>query len=60
LIFERHLPQTIEFVDRHPTQIFIVDHIAKPNIKSQVFSPWRERMGSLLAGRTSIAKCRDW
>jgi L-fuconolactonase len=47
LIFERHLPQTIEFVDRHPTQIFIVDHIAKPNIKCQVLSPWRERMREL-------------
>ena len=30
LIFERHLPQTIEFVDRHPGQIFVIDHIAKP------------------------------
>src|SRR5277367_2397660 len=29
LIFERHLPQTIEFVDRHPHQIFVLDHIAK-------------------------------
>ncbi len=47
LIFERHLPQTIEFVDRHPTQVFVLDHIAKPKIKSQVFSPWRERMGEL-------------
>jgi L-fuconolactonase len=47
LIFERHLPQTIEFVDRHPTQIFVLDHIAKPKIKSQVLSPWRERMREL-------------
>jgi L-fuconolactonase len=47
LIFERHLPQTIEFVDRHPTQIFILDHIAKPNIKGRVLSPWRERMREL-------------
>jgi L-fuconolactonase len=47
LIFERHLPQTIEFVDRHPTQVFILDHIAKPKIKSQALSPWRERMREL-------------
>jgi L-fucono-1,5-lactonase len=47
LIFERHLPQTIEFVDRHPTQIFILDHIAKPKIKSKVLSPWREHMKEL-------------
>src|SRR5258707_559465 len=30
LIFERHLPQTLQFVDRHPEQRFVVDHIAKP------------------------------
>jgi L-fuconolactonase len=47
LIFERHLPQTIKFVDRHPTQIFILDHIAKPKIKSKVLSPWRELMREL-------------
>lgn len=47
LIFERHLPQTIEFVDRHPTQIFVLDHIAKPKIRTQVLSPWRERMQEL-------------
>lgn len=47
LIFERHLPQTLAFVDRHPRQIFVVDHIAKPRIRDGVFSPWRERMKDL-------------
>jgi len=40
LIFERHLPQTIEFVDRHANQVFVVDHIAKPRIKDRVLTPW--------------------
>lgn len=44
LIFERHLPQTIEFVDRHPSQIFIVDHIARPRIRERLVSPWREHI----------------
>lgn len=47
LIFEKHLPQTIEFVDRHPGQIFIVDHIAKPQIKEGKISPWRENLRKL-------------
>ena len=47
LIFERHLPQTIEFVDRHANQVFIVDHVAKPRIKDRLLSPWRERMRDL-------------
>ncbi len=44
LIFERQLPQAIQFVDRHPDQIFILDHIAKPRIKENVISPWRENI----------------
>jgi len=47
LIFERHLPQTIEFVDRHPDQIFIVDHIAKPRIREQALSPWKGHIADL-------------
>ncbi len=47
LIFERHLAPTIEFVDRHPDQIFIVDHIAKPRIREQQISPWRENLSEL-------------
>jgi L-fuconolactonase len=47
LIFERHLPQTIQFVDRHPEQRFIVDHVAKPRIKDNVLSPWRENLREL-------------
>ena len=47
LIYERQLPQTIKFVDAHPNQIFILDHIAKPRIREQVLSPWRERIHDL-------------
>ncbi len=47
LIFERHLSQTIQFVDRHPNQRFAVDHIAKPRIKDQLRSPWQELITEL-------------
>ncbi len=69
LIFERHLPQTIEFVDRHPNQIFIVDHIAKPRIREGVISPWRENITELarrenvfckLSGLVTEASWRSW
>jgi len=40
LIFEKHLPAAIAFVDRHPNQVFILDHIAKPQIKDRILSPW--------------------
>jgi L-fuconolactonase len=56
LIFERHLPQTIQFVDRHPDQVFILDHVAKPRIRDRVFSPWRENIRKL--ARRSNVYCK--
>lgn len=47
LIFERQLPQTIRFVDAHPDQIFVLDHIAKPRIKENVLEPWRKNIREL-------------
>ncbi len=47
LIFERHLPQAIQFVDRHPNQVFVVDHLAKPRVKDGLISPWRENIRKL-------------
>jgi L-fuconolactonase len=44
LIFERHLKPSIRFVDQHPNQMFILDHVAKPKIKERILSPWREDM----------------
>jgi L-fuconolactonase len=47
LIFERHLPQAIELVDRHPDQIFVLDHLAKPRVREALLSPWRENIRQL-------------
>lgn len=44
LIYERQFPQAIEFVDRHPEQVFVLDHIAKPRIRDGVVEPWASRM----------------
>jgi L-fuconolactonase len=53
LIFERQLPQTLEFVDRHPNQTFVLDHVAKPRIRDGAISPWREHIRRL-AGRPNV------
>jgi L-fuconolactonase len=69
LIFERHLPAAIEFVDRHPNQVFILDHVAKPRIKDRVLSPWdrhlrelakRENVYSKLSGMVTEADPQSW
>ncbi|MCY4584564.1 MAG: amidohydrolase family protein [Bryobacterales bacterium] len=47
LIFERHLPQTLQFVDRHPDQVFVLDHAAKPRIKEGLLAPWQSNLTQL-------------
>ena len=39
LIYERQLPQTIRFVDRHPRQTFMLDHVGKPQIRDESALP---------------------
>ena len=47
LIYERHLADAILFVDEHPEQVFVLDHIAKPLIGRGQIEPWAERMREL-------------
>ena len=47
LIFARHLPQTHDFVKLFPDQIFVLDHIAKPEIKYKRLTPWKENIVKL-------------
>jgi L-fuconolactonase len=69
LIYERHLPQTIDFVDEHPEQVFVLDHVAKPLIAGGVMEPWAARMRELgqrenvwckVSGMVTEAKWDAW
>lgn len=44
LIFARQLDQAIRFIDRHPEQRFVLDHIAKPLIAGLPDSEWRRHV----------------
>lgn len=69
LIFAQHLPQTIEFVDKHPNQVFVVDHIAKPGIASGDIEAWGNNLHALserqnvfckLSGMVTEAEWTTW
>jgi L-fuconolactonase len=69
LVFERQLPQTIPFVDLHPNQSFVVDHLAKPLVAKRLQQPWGERMRELarrenvtckVSGLVTEAAWNDW
>jgi L-fuconolactonase len=49
LIYTKHLPVAAEFVQRFPRQRFVLDHMAKPPIKSGSLNPWTEGIRKLAA-----------
>ena len=49
LIYHRQLPAAIEFARRFPNQPFVVDHIAKPDIKNGVTESWTRLIRELAA-----------
>jgi L-fuconolactonase len=49
LIYTKHLPVAAEFVERFPKQRFVLDHLAKPPIKSREIESWAEGIRRLAA-----------
>jgi len=47
LVRSRELPSGLETIRSHPDMRFVVDHIAKPNIKEGEIEPWASRMRPL-------------
>jgi L-fuconolactonase len=47
LIYERQLPEAIEFASRFPEQRFVLDHLGKPNIRRGAIDPWRQHLRTL-------------
>jgi L-fucono-1,5-lactonase len=49
LIYTKHLPVGAEFVQQFPRQRFVLDHLAKPPIKSGSIQPWADGIRELAA-----------
>jgi L-fuconolactonase len=47
LIYHSQLPAAIRLVDRHPNQVFVLDHIAKPAIRAGDLQPWAQNLAEL-------------
>ena len=69
LIYERQLEPAIQFVDQHPDQVFVLDHIAKPAIKNGEIDIWKSQMHELskrehvsckLSGIATEANWKEW
>jgi L-fuconolactonase len=47
IIREAQLPEATRFVDQHPHQVFVLDHLAKPQVKGNRVDPWRKNLKEL-------------
>ena len=56
LIYTRHLPVAAEFVRHFPRQRFVLDHLAKPPIKSGSLHPWARGLRELAAFPNVLCK----
>jgi L-fuconolactonase len=69
LIFARQLEEATRFVDRHPQQVFVLDHIAKPAIAEGEIAQWsrdirelarRDNVVCKLSGMVTEADWTQW
>lgn len=49
LIFPKHLKHAATFVKQFPDQHFVIDHLAKPDIKNKNFAQWENDIQSIAA-----------
>ena len=47
LIYTRHLPVAVEFARKFPKQRFVLDHMAKPEIKAGKIKDWERELRAL-------------
>lgn len=73
LLFPRHLPYATRLLERHPEQTFVLDHLAKPAIRSgpadPAFATWARDLAALaehprcfckLSGLVTEADWQHW
>lgn len=49
LVYARQLPQVLAFLNHFPDKPFIIDHLAKPDIKQGRFTSWQADMRKIAA-----------
>jgi L-fuconolactonase len=69
LIYTKHLPIAVKFVERFPRQRFVLDHLAKPPIMSGAVEDWANGLRRLavfpnvfakVSGLVTEADCQAW
>ena len=56
LVYARQLPQVLAFLNHFPDKPFIIDHLAKPDIKQGGFTSWQADMRKIAAFPKVLSK----
>jgi len=54
LVRPRELPAALDAVQRFPGLRFVIDHIAKPDIRNKALQPWLDRMKPIARHRENV------
>jgi L-fuconolactonase len=69
LLYPKHLPASVKVVEKLSHQRFVLDHIAKPMIRSGMMQPWKDDLRELakhknvfckISGMVTEAKHQGW
>ncbi|WP_026559757.1 amidohydrolase family protein [Bacillus sp. J37] len=69
LLFPKHIPYALQLVEKFPEQLFVLDHIGKPDIKNKEISFWKEHLIKLaeyknvyvkVSGMVTEADWKNW
>jgi L-fuconolactonase len=69
LVVHSQLPAVVKFVQQHPNQRFVLDHLGKPDIKNGLLEPWATQIKALswsenvsckISGMVTEANWRNW
>ncbi len=69
LIFPQHLKNTYKLVKLNPEQSFVIDHIAKPEIRNNKIKDWKKDLSAIggfsnvyckISGMVTEAKWKEW
>lgn len=69
LVYAKQLPQVLSFLNHFPDTPFIIDHLAKPNIKEGGFKSWQAEMRKIadfpkvhvkVSGMVTEADWKNW
>lgn len=70
LLRPREMPAAVELIGNHPGLRFVVDHLAKPDIRNAGWQPWADLLAAMgqhrahvwckLSGMTTLANHHQW